>query len=72
MTKTELYLQYYECTRHFDLPDIIEQALEEDFIKNYTLYSDEMFKCIQLHYLISQNITPKEMINYVHEFNENA
>jgi hypothetical protein len=65
MNKTQLLLQYFERTRNFDLPDHIEEALEEDYVLNSALYTDAMFKRIRLVHLLCPDSTPAEMLRYV-------
>lgn len=59
-------MQYAQRTWHFDLPDPMEQKLENDYVTNSDLYTDDMLRKIQMLYVLIPNITPCEMVNWVH------
>lgn len=46
MNTTDLRLYFYEKTKSFDLPEHLEYALENDYVKNYEIYTDDTFKRI--------------------------
>lgn len=68
VTKSELGFEYYKRTRHFDLPAEIEDALEEDYIMNRKIYVDGIFEYVQTLLLISPDITPDQVIDFVHKY----
>lgn len=66
MTKTELLLEYAKITWDIDLPDAIEQVLENDYVINSHLYSADVFLQVKLMLIICPDIEPVEVIKYVH------
>ena len=72
MTNTELKLQYVERTWDIEFQDCIEQALENDYVLNSALYTNEKFKQIQMTLFLLPEITPTELIEMLHEEFQNA
>jgi len=66
MTETELRVQYAERTWDFEFPECIEQALENDYVLNSVLYTDDMIKKIKLTLLVYSEISPEKLIEMVH------
>lgn len=66
LTDTQLRIEYAERTSYFELPDDIEQAIESDYVTNRSVYTDEIFKLIQMVYFIHPKVTPQEMLKHVH------
>ena len=71
MTETELRLEYVERTWNIEFSGSIEEAIENDYVKNSFLYTDEIFAQIQMALLLCPQISPDELIILIHSF-ENA
>ena len=72
LTRTELRVEYFERTSHFDLPDEIELALENDYIINRDIYTDTVLEMIQMTYFLHEMVTPEEMLEHVHRTSRNS
>lgn len=53
MSRTSLLLEYYERTKSYVLPDHIEEALENYYVRNPDMYTAHILKCIQVLFLIA-------------------
>ena len=71
MTETKLKLEFVDRSWHFELPESIEQALEDDYVINSNLYTDNMFKYIRMTLLFIPSTTPQEMVQFVHTHAQN-
>mgnify|MGYP000120815266 CR=1 FL=1 len=72
LTDTQLRMEYAERTLSFELPDDIEQAIENDYVTNRSVYTDRILKVIQMIYFIHPEVTPQEMLMHVRRANENS
>tara|TARA_Y100000296_G_scaffold85723_1_gene122649 strand:+ start:467 stop:694 length:228 start_codon:yes stop_codon:yes gene_type:complete len=72
LTRTQLRIEYAERTSHFELPSEIELALENDYVLNREIYTDDILKMIQMSFLLHEMVTPEEMIEYVHRASRNS
>lgn len=59
LTRTQLRIEHAERTSHFELPDEIELALENDYILNREIYTDHILKVIQMRYFLHEMVTPE-------------
>lgn len=57
--------EYADRSRDYELPDYLEEALENDYVKNSHLYSDKIFKCIQVTVLLRPEISSEELLQLV-------
>ncbi|MGM8225455.1 hypothetical protein ACSV5M_02650 [Cellvibrio sp. ARAG 10.3] len=64
-TDIELKAEYAERSWNYELPDHLEQALEDDYVQNRLLYSEATFKCIQTLYLLNPEVTPQMLLKFV-------
>ena len=71
LTNLELRMEYADRTWEFEFPYDVENALEDDYVKNRAIYTDEILKEIKGLYLLRTDITPQEILNYVHNSNNN-
>lgn len=46
MSNIALLLECYELTKNHEIPDGIQTAIENDYLKNSHLYSEDLIKCI--------------------------
>lgn len=65
MNSTELKMQYADRSKAYELPDHLELALENDYVENAGLYSDNTFKAIQMLYLINPGIYPADLLKCI-------
>lgn len=65
MSKTRLLLEYYERTKSYVLPDHIEEALENDYVRNSEMYTAHIFKCIQVLFLIAPQTSAPEILKNI-------
>lgn len=72
MNKTDLRLQYVNRTWGFSLPESIEQTLEDDYVINSRIYTDEMFNYIRTQCLIEPNIEPAQLLCRIHEYSSDS
>lgn len=68
-TDTELRAEYAERSWDYELPDHLEQALEDDYVQNWLLYSETTFKCIQVLYLLNPEVPPQMLLECVRAWN---
>lgn len=68
MTETELSLEYVERSTIYELPDALEQVLEDDYIRNFNLYTDDTFKYIKLNYSLLPQLSATELIEGSREY----
>ena len=64
-TITELRSDYTERSWDYELPDHLEQALEDDYVQNSHLYFDNAFKCISFAFKLNSEITSQELLDIV-------
>lgn len=69
-TSTQLILEYAERSWNYELPDHLEQALENDYVKNSHLYSDKTFKCIQMTVVLIPEINSEKLLRLVKSWAE--
>ena len=65
MDSTKLRTEYTDRSWDYELPDPLEQALEDDYVQNRHLYADKTFKCIKLIFALDPEITPNSMLKFV-------
>lgn len=68
VSETTLRIEYAERTWHIELPEHLEQALEDDYVRRSSIYTDDFLKHIQTLYLIHPNITATELIRQIHNY----
>ncbi len=72
MTNTELLLQFTERTWNIDFLESIQQALENDYLKNSILYTDDVIDHIRAVSIMFNDLTPQQAIEVVHDYAKNA
>jgi len=65
MNSTHLKWEYAQRSSSYELPDNIECALENDYVKNAGTYTDETFKQIRLFFIISPNASASEILKFI-------
>lgn len=65
LNSTHFKWEYAQRSSDYELPDDIELALENDYAKNSSNYTDETFKQIRLFFLISPNASASEILELV-------
>ena len=66
MDSTKLRLEYALRSWGYEWPDPLENALEEDYVKNRHLYAGKKtFQTIELKLTIEPETTPNEMLKFV-------
>ena len=65
---TQLRAEYAERSWDYELPDHLEQALEDDYVQNSHLYSEKTFKCIQMLYALHPGITSEKLLKLVRKW----
>jgi hypothetical protein len=70
--KTQLILELVEKTWEIDLPEPVQQALEEDYASRPEVYSDTVFLLIKTYYLIGPPTTAEELIQAIDMHLENT
>lgn len=65
MTETELRLQYAERTWNIEFPELIEEVLENDYVRNPAHYTKEMFGFLELTLVIAPDTSPSELLDIV-------
>lgn len=64
-TKTDLLIEYAELSWNHDFPNEIEIALENDYVANKELYSEEVLQGLRLHLLLDRDASPQDVLNAV-------
>lgn len=65
MNSTNLRQEYTNRSWNYELPDDLEQALEDDYVQNSHLYSDDTFNLIKMIFLLNPKIESQEILELV-------
>ena len=68
MDNTKLRLEYNDLSEDCDLPDHLDDPLEEDYVQNRHLYTDKTFKLIEFTIALQPEITPKRILELVRDW----
>jgi hypothetical protein len=63
-------MEYCERSWGYELPDRLEFAIENDYVQNKSLYTEEVFKVIPFLFELQPEITANEMLDFVRRVNE--
>lgn len=65
MNSTDLRLEYALRSSAYELPDHVELALENDYVENSFIYTDETFKQIRVFFLIFPETSASQILESV-------
>lgn len=66
VSTTALKLQYAERTWDYNFSEELELALEEDYVVNPDIYTDETFELIRAMLVLAPDYDPKLILKVAH------
>lgn len=65
--ETDLKLEYIKLSWDYEFPEVIECALEEDYVKNKALYNENTLKIIKFYLLVCPDIGADKILEIVRD-----
>jgi hypothetical protein len=72
MTRLKLRQQYAEKSKKFDYPEQVDEAIENDYVRNSNLYVGDIFEYIETLCLLCPDITPELLLKKIRDYDTNG